>query len=119
MGSQQAFEHESGFYNIRSIVLTTERNGLAGFTVHPMCPHAVIAVGILVAQKADYLQHTFSALFASDKPRSMPTMIAITPKPEPPMVAVSAPPLLRSCANPDSGWAKSQSNGKFASGQES
>ena len=67
MGSQQAFEHESGFYNIRSIVLTTERNGLAGFTVHPMCPHAVIAVGILVAQKADYLQHTFSALFASDK----------------------------------------------------
>ena len=51
----------------KRIVLTTERNGLAGFTVHPMCPHAVIAVGILVAQKADYLQHTFSALFASDK----------------------------------------------------
>ena len=29
------------------------------------------------------------------------------------MVAVSAPPLLRSCANPDSGWAKSQKYGSL------
>ena len=48
--------------------LLTERNGLAGFTVHPMCPHAVIAVGFLSLRKADYLQHTFSALFTGDKP---------------------------------------------------
>ena len=68
MGSQQTFEHESGFYNIGSIILTAERNGLTGFTVHPMCPHAVIAVGILVAQETNNLQYTFSTLFTGDKP---------------------------------------------------
>ena len=46
------------------------------------------------------------------QPRETPTMIAMTPKPLPPVVTASRPyfgvTLLRSRARPQAGWAKSQ-----------
>lgn len=85
---QQSFEHKGRFYQIGSIVFPAERNGLSGSPVHPMCPDAMIAIGFI--EELHYFEQPPAPCLRVMNPRSTPTIIAITPKPEPPMVAIEA-----------------------------
>ena len=58
------------------------------------------------------VQRRSTASARAIQPRATPAMIAMTPKPLPPVVTASRPyfavTLLRSRARPQTGWAKSQ-----------